>query len=347
VEGQRGLISSIAVCADDPDMFAAGSYSGDIMLYSLNSCESIATLDGRFGGVTQLKFSPNGQYLFSGARKEGGILCWDVRNTCQVLGRFPRDSSTCQRIYFDIDPSNGRFLVTGSRDGAVRLYDLTSTPNEECVYTPSLVFQAHGTSTNGVGFHPMFSSSFPFLATASGERRFPLDCHDSSSDDDEESKQGQGEQQGGLEANCIGLWRLLLPLEEEGILYEVGEQQLVEADQSQLTSESLDQQYSEHYEQQQQQHADQEQQVALHYYEQQVKQQPLDPFGAEEEGGQIEQGGEEQQHYAPYEGEQQHYAPYEGEQQQHYADEQQQFEQFEEQPHDEKPYFPDAPQQEN
>lgn len=215
VEGQRGLISSLAVCPDEPDLFAAGSYSGDILLYSQNDCEAVATLDGRFGGVTHLKFSPNGQYLFSGSRKQGEILCWDVRNTCQVLGKFSRDSSTCQRIYFDIDPLGGRFLATGSRDGSVRIFDLLSAPDENSSYSPCFSFQAHQCATNGVGFHPFFSVDNPLFATASGERQFVIDCKDSS-DDEEESPSTTCD-------NSIGFWRLSLPIEEQEQLNEPAE----------------------------------------------------------------------------------------------------------------------------
>jgi len=203
VEGQRGLISAIAVCPDDPSLFAAGSYMGDIYLYSLKDNEMVAPMEGKSGGVSQLKFSPNGQYLFSGARKSGEILCWDVRNTGQILGKFARDASTCQRIYFDIDPLSGRFLVTGSRDGSVRCYDLTSSPDESSTFLPCFSFQANHDSTNGVSFHPFFGGEFPLLATTSGERLFSVTCEDSS--DDEEEPQPQG-------SNGIGLWKLLLSL---------------------------------------------------------------------------------------------------------------------------------------
>lgn len=33
------------------------------------------------GGVTHLKFAPNGRLLFSGSRKDAAIVCWDIRRT--------------------------------------------------------------------------------------------------------------------------------------------------------------------------------------------------------------------------------------------------------------------------
>lgn len=36
------------------------------------------------GGVTNLKFAPNGRLLFSGSRKDAAIVCWDIRRTKEV-----------------------------------------------------------------------------------------------------------------------------------------------------------------------------------------------------------------------------------------------------------------------
>ena len=36
------------------------------------------------GGVTHLKFAPNGRLLFSGSRKDTAIVCWDIRRTKEV-----------------------------------------------------------------------------------------------------------------------------------------------------------------------------------------------------------------------------------------------------------------------
>ena len=36
------------------------------------------------GGVTHLKFAPDGRLLFSGSRKDNEIVCWDIRWTKKV-----------------------------------------------------------------------------------------------------------------------------------------------------------------------------------------------------------------------------------------------------------------------
>ena len=85
---------------------------------------------------TQLLFSPDGNYLYTGARRDGALHCWDVRYSAGVVYTLQRqvrptralNRSACvrsrrrlwnaqseltnQRIYFDIEPA-GRHLATG------------------------------------------------------------------------------------------------------------------------------------------------------------------------------------------------------------------------------------------
>ena len=61
----------------------------------------------------QVEFSKDGNYLYTGARRDTDIFCWDIRYTSDVVYRLQRDSAdTNQRIQFDIEPL-GRHLATG------------------------------------------------------------------------------------------------------------------------------------------------------------------------------------------------------------------------------------------
>ena len=59
---------------------------------------------------------------YAAARRDGRILCWDVRNTCTVLGAYERAAPTNQRIGFDVT-SDGGALITASADGRVLAFD--------------------------------------------------------------------------------------------------------------------------------------------------------------------------------------------------------------------------------
>lgn len=176
-EGQSGLISCIQVSPDQSGVYAAGSYNGSTCLYDEKTGELLAALEGHPAGVTHLRFSPNGKFLFTGGRKDNYLLCWDIRNTKQVLARFHRTCASNQRLYFDVDPLGGRFLATGSDDGSLQMFDLSAAPDPDnnSLMAPALRLAGasaphSGDVVSGVSFHPALSQSTPMLATCSGRR---------------------------------------------------------------------------------------------------------------------------------------------------------------------------------
>lgn len=172
--GQRSLISCLEMNPDMSGLLAAGSYDNTVGLYSTNEGLNVLTMfQAQYGGVTQVQFSPNGQHLFSAARKDNNIYCWDIRATGQVLMTMTRDADTNQRIEFDVDPT-GRYLATGGCGGHVLIYDMLTGGQLVNQFDP------HSDGTNGVSFHP----TQDLIATASGQRTFP-----SQPDSDEEEDQ--------------------------------------------------------------------------------------------------------------------------------------------------------------
>ncbi|KAI3996061.1 hypothetical protein MKX01_037571 [Papaver californicum] len=160
-EGQSGIISAISFCPTHSGMLATGSYNQTTAIYSEDNMELLYVLHGQEGGVTHVQFSKDGNYLYTGARKDPYILCWDIRKTAGIVYKLYRYSdSTNQRIFFDIEPS-GRHLGTGGQDGQVQIYDLQTGQ-----WVSS--FQAASDTVNGFSFHPFH----PMAATTSGHRRF-------------------------------------------------------------------------------------------------------------------------------------------------------------------------------
>ncbi|XP_020630480.1 telomerase Cajal body protein 1-like isoform X3 [Orbicella faveolata] len=178
-EGQNGIISSIAFSQDNSGMYALGSYSKSVGVYSDSDGELIFLLQGQQGGVTHVMFSPDGTKLYSGGRKDDEIICWDVRNPGTVLYCMMRSVDTNQRVYFDIDRT-GQYIISGNADGCVSIWDSTLPPlnddtTKEATLQPVMKFVAHGDFVNGASFHP----SLPLLATTSGQRQFEEPGNDS------------------------------------------------------------------------------------------------------------------------------------------------------------------------
>ncbi|XP_077254008.1 transducin/WD40 repeat-like superfamily protein [Tasmannia lanceolata] len=168
-DGQSGILSSIAFSPSHNGMLAMGSYSQTTAIYAEENMELLYILHGQVGGVTQVLFSKDGNYLYTGGRKDPYILCWDIRNTAGIVYKLYRSTEyTNQRILFDIEPC-GRHLGTGGQDGLVHIYDLQ---NGQWVSS----FQAASDTVNGFCFHPYL----PMAASSSGHRRFgtPDGCDD-------------------------------------------------------------------------------------------------------------------------------------------------------------------------
>ena len=144
--------------------------------------------------------------MYSGARRDGALLCWDVRHTGECLYRLPGHvSDSPQRLAFDIEPS-GRLLFAGGTDGRVRVYDLAQGSLEREI-------EIAGDTVGTLGLHP----TLPLLLTASGHRRFADASSDESSDDDGAHDAGAprakrqrtaASWQLGRHCNELAVWRL-------------------------------------------------------------------------------------------------------------------------------------------
>ncbi|XP_055486942.1 LOW QUALITY PROTEIN: telomerase Cajal body protein 1 [Leucoraja erinacea] len=169
-QGQTGIISCIAF-SPQQDLYACASYAKTVGLYSMDEGAVLSVLQGHRGGVTHLVFSPDGNLLYTGGRKDPEILCWDLRQPGKVLFSMLRSATTNQRMYFDLE-LYGRYAVSGNTDWAVSVWD-HSPPPPPWAPTPLLepILQLHTQQdcVNGVSLHPFL----PLLATTSGQRQFP------------------------------------------------------------------------------------------------------------------------------------------------------------------------------
>lgn len=81
--GQAGLVSALAANPWHRNLLAAGCYDRSVGLYDFTTREQLLLLRGHAGGVTCVRFSPDGNFLYTGARKDDQVLCWDVRGASE------------------------------------------------------------------------------------------------------------------------------------------------------------------------------------------------------------------------------------------------------------------------
>lgn len=182
--GQSGIISCFAFTPSNKNISVAGSYQKTIGIYSEPSGQLECVLEGQKNGITQLQFSPDGRYLYSGGRKDPDILCWDLRNLGTVLYSLKRSCETNQRMYFDISRC-GKYVVSGNGNGIITFWDVTKEPeiindDDWAVIKPLQFFLGHNDCVNGTSLHP----TFPLLCSSSGQRKFPALIDE---DDDEKA----------------------------------------------------------------------------------------------------------------------------------------------------------------
>lgn len=152
------LTSSLA----QPGVVAIGSWKNSIELVSQSdgTFRHLCKLSGHKGGITHMAFSLDGIRLYSGARKDNELICWDLRVPGRPLFCLQRHSNTNQRIYLDLS-RDGQWLVSGGTDGKVQVWNVSQATTP----TVHMELPLHSDCCNGVSLHPFR----PILATSSGQ----------------------------------------------------------------------------------------------------------------------------------------------------------------------------------
>ena len=195
--GQGGIVSCLDLNPAVP-VYAAGCYNRSTGLYSRDSGQLLCLLTGQRGGVTQVTFSRDGTRLYTGARRDGEIVCWDLREPGKVLFTLQREVSTNQRVQFSLSPCGG-FLVSANTDGSGRLWDVEARPDPVSGVLPlATAWLLHGDAVTGAAWRP--GGGRGVLATCSGQRHFP--CREGGQSEDSEEERQQ-------EEKSVRVWSLV------------------------------------------------------------------------------------------------------------------------------------------
>jgi hypothetical protein len=198
----KGMISSIESNPDYSGLFAIGTLSGDLSLYDERALSSSSRSPSSFltvknqspYGISQLKWSSCGNYLFVNCRKNDSLCCYDVRNQKKAIGTMFRKSfANQQKMIMDIDPW-GRYLITpNSAPSVVQGFPVNAgeetverIPRDDVLIYDTKTFQLVNSVSLEVNSMPVHTTLIhPFysiLITASGERVFHSDDCDSDCD---------------------------------------------------------------------------------------------------------------------------------------------------------------------
>jgi WD40 repeat protein len=132
----------------DGSVLAVGGFPPSVMLWDIESCALIHTLDSQAEalGYYSIEFSPDGKQLATGGASDGMVTLWDIA-TGQVAGSLNhRNDSDVHDLAFSPD---GRLLASGGTGSAVLIWDLASgnvlhvIPISSAIY--GLAFSPDGT----------------------------------------------------------------------------------------------------------------------------------------------------------------------------------------------------------
>lgn len=182
-DGIKGLVSTISISRAQPSLYALGFFTSMVAFYTETSDTPCGILKVPGGGVSDVKFAANGVHVWTSARRNNQLLCWDLRMLHEEpVFSVTRPGMTNQRLYFDLDTS-GRYVATGDENGSILVNNLHDENSE------TVSFASHSSPVASVAWHP----SLPILTSASGRRQF----------DDEENL---------IVDNSLKLWTLSVTL---------------------------------------------------------------------------------------------------------------------------------------
>lgn len=144
----KGIVSTMGI-SPDQGILAAGTFSSSVGLYDQEGSGDVIAIfslaekhENVFSqkGVTDIRWSHCGTYIYIAERKDDKISMWDVRKLFgKVANLTGRDANTVQRLGIDSYLGEGgrEVVVGGGLDGKVELWDVHMDTN------PINKWQAH------------------------------------------------------------------------------------------------------------------------------------------------------------------------------------------------------------
>ncbi|TLD34413.1 hypothetical protein E2P81_ATG04578 [Venturia nashicola] len=132
ITGPNDIISTMDLSVED--MFAMGTWGRKVAIYAgagrgelvtTFSPDQIEDDSNRFGeGISQVKWSPCGRYLYVGERHSAGIHIYDIRVAGKRVGcLMGREAKTAVKLSFDVVPTTeGSEIWAGGTDGKIRMW---------------------------------------------------------------------------------------------------------------------------------------------------------------------------------------------------------------------------------
>ncbi|KAE9976200.1 hypothetical protein EG328_002752 [Venturia inaequalis] len=202
ITGPNDIISTMDLSVED--MFALGTWGRKIAIYGgAGRGELVTTFspdqseDGsnHFGeGISQVKWSPCGRFLYVAERHSAGIHIYDIRVAGKRVGcLMGREAKTAVRLSFDVVPTaEGSEIWAGGTDGKIRMW---KNPEQRGgVVSWDEEWSVHG--ENDLVCATLVHGSGSIVATVACKERYSFGA---ASNDSESSSSSEGSSSSGSE----------------------------------------------------------------------------------------------------------------------------------------------------
>lgn len=120
LEGQAGDITSVSF-SDDGSQLATGAYNGSLRLWRTTNWEFVEVEKAHKGSLVALAFAPGANTVLASGSSDKTLKRWDTEAT-ELPPNFVHREGLTSLSY----STDGTRIVTGARDGQIRLWDGSS-----------------------------------------------------------------------------------------------------------------------------------------------------------------------------------------------------------------------------
>ncbi|KAL1420108.1 hypothetical protein MTO96_024567 [Rhipicephalus appendiculatus] len=133
-QDHKRTVNKVCFNPSESHILLSGSQDGTMKCFDIRKREAASTFHSSSESVRDVQFCPHHHFTFAAVQENGNVQLWDLRRSDKCERQFTAHSGpvfTC-----DWHPEEKRFLATGGRDKAIKIWDVSYKPVlHQCIQT--------------------------------------------------------------------------------------------------------------------------------------------------------------------------------------------------------------------
>ncbi|KAK8765664.1 hypothetical protein V5799_031726 [Amblyomma americanum] len=133
-QDHKRTVNKVCFHPSEAHILLSGSQDGTMKCFDIRKREAASTFHSSSESVRDVQFCPHHHFTFAAVQENGNVQLWDLRRSDKCERQFTAHSGpvfTC-----DWHPEEKRFLATGGRDKAIKIWDVSYKPVlHQCIQT--------------------------------------------------------------------------------------------------------------------------------------------------------------------------------------------------------------------